>query len=73
MSDRMTGIRLPLCGDSGIADRGRLTRVEMIQKYRHWAARHLEQLQQILNANDDDFIVETYVGVYVRRHREIVK
>ncbi len=68
MSDRRTSIGLS--NHTEIADFGRKTRNEMIAQYRRWAQQQLEEAQAILNADDDEFIVETYIGLYSRKKVE---
>jgi len=63
MSGRLTGIDLPGLGiGTGLADWGRKTPAEMIQKYREYARRNKEVAEAILAAADDDFRIDTYVG-----------
>lgn len=71
MSERMTAIFLPGEYGSGLADRGRKTVPEMIATLRAYAAQQKAAYEAILAASDDDFRVETYVGVHVQRERVI--
>ena len=72
MADRMTSIRLPGSKHVGLADHGRKTREEMIDLIRSHAEHQKAVADAILAAADDDFLVETYTGVYVQRNREVV-
>ncbi|QIG57785.1 hypothetical protein SEA_PAULODIABOLI_50 [Microbacterium phage PauloDiaboli] len=75
MADRMTSVRLrsshPADGE-GIAEYGRQTRQDMVQKYRAYAQRQFDRARAVLEAEDGDFIVETYTGHIVQRNREEV-
>lgn len=71
MSDRYTSIKLP--GMSGIADHGRRPRAEMIELIRRHAEREKAEAEAILAATDDQFQIETYVGVHVRKGREVIQ
>jgi hypothetical protein len=74
MSDRMTSVHLPgLNAGSGLADWGRKTPAEMISLIREHAAHQKQQAEAILAASDDEFRVETYVGVYVRRSKIVLQ
>ncbi len=73
MSERMTGIRLRTSKDAGLADWGRKTPAEMIEQYRSKARYELECAQAILDAKDEDFHVDTFLGPYVRRKREVLQ
>ena len=66
MSDRHTSIIAP-GADYGWAENGRKTRTEMIRHYRKHAQVMLQRAQAILATDDDDFIVETYIGRHVKR------
>jgi hypothetical protein len=66
MSEKMTSITLP--GTSGFADWGYLDRQKMINAYRFIARRQKEEAEKILNAADEDFIVEQHTGIHVRRN-----
>ena len=74
MSERMTSVRLDGEGRgmfaAGFADYGRRDPAEMIERLRKIARTERDHAQRILDAADDDFIVETYVGVHVRRNGE---
>lgn len=68
MGERMTSVRLR--GEqtgTGWAEYGRKTRSEMIAILRERARRDRELAERILAAPDEDFLVETYVGVIVQR------
>lgn len=76
MSERYTTVR-PLDGERagqgiGLTDYGRLTRAEMIAHMRRHYTRQMEQAQYVLNAKDDEFIVETHIGLHARRNVEEV-
>lgn len=74
MSERMTSVTVRVAGfGSGVAEYGRRTRVEMISMLRKKAARDKREAEQILAAADEDFIVETYVGVYAHKNLEVVE
>ncbi len=69
MSDKMTSIRLSHM-DGGIAEYGHtLTRADMIKSYREHAIYKKRRAEMILEAKDDEFIVEQYVGVIVQRNK----
>jgi hypothetical protein len=71
--DRMTSINLPGIFGSGVADWGRKTAAEMIVILRMKAEHDKRIAEAILAAPDEYFQVETYLGVHVRRSREIVQ
>lgn len=73
MSERMTSIVLPGVHGSGYADWGRKTPKEMIDRLRRIATEDKQTAEKILAAKDDDFLVETYLGVHARRKREILQ
>ena len=69
----MTGIHLPSLGaGSGYQEYGRQTRERMIHVLRRNAEIAKEEAERILSAPDDEFVVETYLGPIVMRHRETV-
>jgi hypothetical protein len=69
MSDKMTSIRLPHM-DGGIAEYGHAyTRAEMIKVYRDHAMYEKRRAEMILEAKDEEFIVEQYVGKIVERNK----
>lgn len=72
-SDRMTSAVLPGVFGSGLAEYGRLSAPEIIEKARQHARHQLETATAILNAADEDFLVETYVGVWKRNKREVIQ
>jgi hypothetical protein len=73
VSERMTSIFLPSLGlGSGFADWGRKTRPDMIARMRRHAQIQKEEAERILAASDEEFVVETYVGVHVRNKLEVV-
>lgn len=71
MTDRHTSIVAP-DGDFAIADWGRKTRAEMVAQIRRHAQTMMADAQKILDTKDEDFIVETYLGMHVRRKIESV-
>lgn len=73
MSDRMTSITLPFSGITGIAEWGRKTPDVMIGILRDYAKCQLKEAQEILAASDNDFKIETYLGAYVRKNREVLQ
>lgn len=73
VADRLTGIELPGTLDPGVADYGRKTASQMIALYRRKAQRELAVATAILAANDEDFRVTTYRGVYVQRDLQVVQ
>jgi hypothetical protein len=74
MADRMTSIHLPgLASGSGLADWGRQDAATMIAQIRRYALQQKEWAEAILAAADEDFMVNTYVGVHVQRNREIIQ
>ena len=69
----MTGIHLPSLGHGGgWQEYGRQTREHMIARYRRNAQIALEEAQRILDAPDEEFVVETYLGPIAMRNREAV-
>ena len=73
MSERMTSIDLPGVSGSGLADWGRLTADEMIGQIRRKAACDKRIADAILAAPDEAFQVETYLGPWVQRKREVIQ
>lgn len=72
MSERMTSVRRRGQG-GGIAESGRRTRAEMVERYRAYYAQQLAEARDALAATDEDLIVETYLGPWAMRNREEVK
>lgn len=72
MAERMTAVYLKGKRNtgSGLADYGRVEPKDMIEQLRDKARRDLAAAQAILNAVDEDFIVETYKGIHVERERK---
>lgn len=68
--EKMTSIHL--ANQAGIADWGFLSRSEMIDQYRKYAAQLKSEADAVLVASDDDFIVEQYCGVYARRNLRVI-
>lgn len=74
MSERMTSIHLPnLPYHAGRAEWGRVPAAEMIAIIRRSAERDKEVAEAILAAADEDFHIETYLGVNVKRNREVIQ
>jgi hypothetical protein len=74
VSERLTSIHLPgHSGSSGYADWGRKSVAEMVAIIRHRAEAAKQEAEAILAAQDSDFHVCTYRGVYVQRHREVLQ
>ena len=72
MAERMTLINLP--GKSvGIANYGRRDVAEMLSMIRRHAVQMKEEAEAILAARDEDFRIETYVGIHRRRNIEIIQ
>lgn len=69
----MTAIYLPSLGTgSGYSEYGRQTRERMIQKLRRNAEIAKEDAERILASMDDEFVVETFLGPFAQRKREVV-
>ena len=78
MSERMTSVRLRNPKNhgvfgGGVSDYGRRGRAEMIAQLRSYAEAEKRVVDEILAAADEDFIVETYLGVIVQRDRTEVE
>jgi hypothetical protein len=73
VSDRMTSVCLPGIFGSGIADWGKKTVPEMIAMLRKYAEHERAVAEAILAASDDQFLVETYTGVYVMRNKVVLQ
>lgn len=71
MSDRMTGIRGP--DGSGIDEWGRVSRADMIRRYRAFYDRQRAQAEAALAATDDELTVETFLGPYAQKNRKVVR
>jgi len=71
MGERMTSISLPCnkAAGPGLAEWGRKTPAEMVERYRKYANHLLAEAQAILAASDEDFYIETHTGVWVKRGR----
>jgi hypothetical protein len=65
MSDIMTVIDLQ--GESGMMNRGRRTRAEMISYVKKHAAEEVAKWQKFIDAADDEFKVRVVRGVYVQK------
>lgn len=74
MSEKLTAISLPgLPRGTGWAEWGAKEPYEMIAIIRERAAVQLKEAQDILDADDADFMVETYKGPYAMRDRIILQ
>lgn len=74
MSDRMTSVHLNgLPMGAGYAEWGLREPKEMIGYLRQIARQQLLEAEKILAASDEDFRVETYVGVHVRRQLRVLQ
>lgn len=69
----MTSISLLSVQGSGIQDYGRKTPAEMISQLRSWAEHNKKIADAILSASDSDFHVETYLGPWARKGREVLQ
>ena len=69
----MTSITLPNVWGSGLANYGRQTPEEMIRQIRAYAKFQADIMTQILTAADEDFQIETYVGVHVKNKCEYLQ
>ena len=72
MGDRHTSIVAP-DGNFAFSNYGRKTRADMIAQFRQYAATQFAEAQKILNTKDEDFIVETYIGMHRRTKVESVQ
>lgn len=70
MSERLTSVSAP--GVGGIADCGRKTRAEMIEQFRRYYECQLAEAERALAMPDADLVVETYLGPWAMRNREVV-
>ena len=73
MSERMTSASAPRHGVVGIAEWGRVTRPEMVSRFRASYAAQKAEAERAPVLPDDEIVVETYVGVNVQRRREVVR
>lgn len=74
MADRLTSITLPgLPNGTGYAEWGRKTAPEMVAIIRTQAERMKADAEAILAAADEDFQIETYLGVHVKNKREVIQ
>ncbi len=73
MSERITSIRLKDFNEfSGVADWGLKSHEEMLEYIKQYAQRQKNIFDKILEASDDEFITETYLGVHVKRNIKLV-
>lgn len=70
MGERYTSASAPGC--SGIADPGRKSRAQMIAEFRIFYEFQRAEAEHALSLSDDEITVETYVGAYVQRRKEVV-
>lgn len=73
MAERITSIHLRGSTHSGMAESGRKSAEEMIRELRDFARRQKQAAEEVLTASDEDFRVETYVGVFRQRNKEIIQ
>jgi hypothetical protein len=69
----MMTICLPGVFGSGIADWGKKTVPEMIAMLRKYAEHEKGVAEAILAASDEQFLVETYIGVHVMRNKVVLQ
>lgn len=69
----MTGVSLPGVRGAGWADWGRKEPSEMIAAIRRYAKSQIEWAQKVLEADDADFRVDTYLGPHAQRNREVLQ
>jgi hypothetical protein len=70
----MTSVHLPgMRQGAGIQDYGRKEPSEMIAMIKGYAQLRKEEAEAILQADDADFRVETYIGSWAQKKREIVQ
>lgn len=69
----MTSIELPGLFGSGLAEWDRKTPAEMIERYRTYAQSQVGLYAAILAAPDEDYRIETYRGVYVKKNTEVLQ
>jgi hypothetical protein len=71
MSERMTAVSGP--GVTGVMDYGRRTRAEMLAQYRaHYEGQRAEA-ERALAMPDDVLTVETFLGPWAMKNREVVR
>lgn len=74
MSERITSISVPgLSHGSGLAEWGRVSVPDMIKAIRDYSARLRTQADAIDACKDEDFIIETYIGPYAMKNREVLQ
>lgn len=73
MPERMTTCRPREDHSPAIMDWGRVSRAEMIERYRAHYRWQADEAARALALSDDDLIVETHLGVNVRRSVEEVR
>lgn len=70
MSERFTSASAPRIG--GIAEYGRKSKPEMVTAFRRYYAQQADEARRALALTDDEIVVETYIGSYVQRNKEVV-
>jgi hypothetical protein len=68
----MTSVRVRGIPCNGYAENGFHSRKEMIEKIRSNAEHAKKSAESILDAKDDDFIVETFLGLHAQKNLEEV-
>ena len=69
----MTAISLPGVWGAGYAVHGKSSIADMLGLIRAHAFSQKQMAEAVLAASDNDFLVETYVGVHVRKNREVLQ
>ncbi len=72
MSEQETAISLP-GGRWGLAWGGRQTAEFMIAEYRKYAQYQYDKAKAVLEAPDEAFHIETYLGPFAQKRREIIQ
>jgi hypothetical protein len=71
VSDRLTSATAP--GIAGVADYGRKSRAEMVSQFKRYYRQQLREAEQALAIADEDIVVETFLGPYAMKNREVVR
>jgi len=71
MTERFTDCSAPGT-TAGVADYGRKTRPEMIAQYRAFFEHQRDEAERALAVPDEDLVVTTYLGSFVRKNRQVV-
>lgn len=70
----MTSVHLPgMRNGAGYAVYGRSSAEEMIATIRTHAQSQFDEAKEILAASDEEFRVETYLGSWVQRNKEVIQ